>query len=157
MNVSVPIECERATPSERAALLALMRSELATRLDRIMAVMGLTWTQFEGLYQSRGEVRTIRVADVVAGYYWIEQRCRELHLHAIIVLPEHRGRGIGGSALRGLEAEFAGRVDLIELGVEQGNTGARSLYTRAGFVVEEVLPDLGFEVMRKRIGGEPAN
>jgi len=157
MNVAAQVESVCATPAERAALLELMRGELASRLDRIMALMGLTWPAFEKLYESRGEVRTIRADGIVAGYDWIEHRGRELHLHAIILLPEHRGRGIGGTVLRALEREFAGRVDVIELGVEQDNTGARSFYLREGFAAERVLPDLGFEVMRKRVRGEPAN
>jgi ribosomal protein S18 acetylase RimI-like enzyme len=151
------IDCSPAMGTERRELLDLMRAELASRLDQIMTLMGLTWPEFERLYESRGEVRTIRVEGAVAGYYWIERRGRELHLHAIIVLPKHRGRGIGGAALRGLEREFAGWVDVIERGVEQGNTGARSLYVREGFVVEEVRPDLGFEIMRKHVVDEPAN
>jgi ribosomal protein S18 acetylase RimI-like enzyme len=134
-----------------------MRDELADRFDRIMRLIGLTWSQLEGLYESRGEVRTLKRGRVVEGYYWIEQRGRELHLHAIFVLPEQRGRGVGSAALRSLEDEFRGKVDVIELGVEQDNVGARSLYERHGFKVEQVLPDLGFDIMRKRLGGEPSD
>ena len=59
--------------------------------------------------------------------------------------------------LEGLEDEFRGRVDVIELGVEQDNVIAQSLYTAQGFTVEDVLPELGFEIMRKRLSDEPAN
>ncbi|HVP57411.1 MAG TPA: GNAT family N-acetyltransferase [bacterium] len=145
------IESAPATPAERARLLALMRKELASRVDRILTLMGLTWPQFEALYASRGEARTIRRDGVVVGYCWIEQRARELHLHAIFVLPEERGRGIGSRALRGLESEFRGKVDVIELGVEQTNTAAKALYERQGFKVEQVLSELGFDIMRKHL------
>ena len=151
------IECSPATDSERRELMRLMRDELAGRLDRIMSLMGLTWGEFEQLYERRGHVRTVRCDGVVAGYYWIEQRSRELHLHAIFVLPEHRGRGVGRAALEGLEDEFRGKVDVIELGVEQDNVIAKSLYTAQGFTVEDVLPELGFEIMRKRLSDEPAS
>jgi len=150
------IESAPATQSERAALLTLMRNELAGRFDQITRLMGLTWPQFEALYESRGDVRTLKCSGARVGYCWIEQRGRELHLHALFVLPEHRGRGVGSAALRGLEEEFLGSVDVIEVGVEQDNSRAKSLYERCGFQVTRVLPELGFEIMRKRLGGEPA-
>jgi len=151
------IERSPATDAERGDLLDLMQDELVGRRDRIMSLMGLTWSEFEQLYERRGHVCTVRCVGVVAGYYWIEQRRRELHLHAIFVLPEHRGRGIGGAVLEELEDEFRGKVDVIELGVEQDNVIAKSLYTAQGFAVEDVLPELGFEIMRKRLSNEPAD
>jgi len=150
------IECSPATDVERRELMGLMREELAGRLDRVMSLMGVTWREFEQLYERRGHVRTVRCDGVVAGYYWIEQRGGGLHLHAIFVLPRHRGRGIAGAALESLEDEFRGKVDVIELGVEQDNVIAKSLYTAQGFTVEDVLPELGFEIMRKRLSDEPA-
>lgn len=156
MDAHVEIECRRATSAEREDLLSMMRHELASSIDRIMTFMGITWPQFEQLYGSRGEVRAVRVDGKAAGYCWIELRGRELHIHAIFVLPERRGRGIGRAMLRHLEAEFHDKVDLIELGVETGNAIAKSLYAREGFVVAHTLPDIGFEIMRKPVHGEPA-
>jgi ribosomal protein S18 acetylase RimI-like enzyme len=142
-----------ATPAERAALWALMREELAGQLDRIAQAMGLSWAQFEALYAARGEVRTLRSAGEVAGYSWIELRDRELHLHALFVLPERRGRGIGAAALRSLEAAFRAQVDVIELGVSEDNPRARALYERCGFEIEATLPDVGYPIMRKWLRG----
>lgn len=150
MDTPLSFRFAPATPSERAELLALVRANLADRCDQIMAAIGLTWPQFEELYASRGEVRTLRCGDAAAGYCWIEERDRTLHLHALFVLPEEQGRGVGSAALRGLADEFRDRVDAIELGVEQANRRARALYERHGFRVEETLPELGFFIMRKR-------
>ena len=140
-----------ATPAERADLLALMHAELAERLERTLALLGMTWPQFEALVAARGEVRAIEVGGAVAGYVWIEQRGRDLHLHAIIVLAPRRGRGVGSAALRALESEFAGHVDAVELGVEEGNARARAWYLRQGYRVSGFAPELGFEVMRKAL------
>ena len=38
-----------ATVAGRADLLALMRAELAERLERTLALLGMTWPQFEAL------------------------------------------------------------------------------------------------------------
>ncbi len=138
-----------ATPAERAELLALMRTEMAARLQQTLAMLGMTWPQFEAVVAARGEVRAVEVAGTVAGYVWLEQRGRDLHLHAIIVLAPRRGRGVGSAALRALESEFAGRVDAIELGVEASNARVRAWYLRQGYGVTGTLPELGFEIMRK--------
>lgn len=150
------IETTTATPDERGSLLGLMREHMADRLERTLQLMGLTLDQFTELYRTRGEVRTIRHRGAVAGYYWIEKRDRDLHLHAIFVLPEHRGLGIGSAAMQDLEREFESQVDHIELGVHEANEGARSLYLRGRFEVDKTLPELGFVIMRKRLRDEPA-
>ncbi len=152
--MGVDIEMVQATPSERVELLGLIRSELADRGDAIMKAMGLTWDQFEELYETRGEVRTLKRMGAVVGFCWIEHRGSELHLHAIFVLPEQRGRGIGSATLRSLEAEFQDQAEVIELGVENDNAAARRLYERHGFEAAKVLPEVGFTVMRKRVAGE---
>ncbi len=134
-----------------------MRAELAERLGRTLRLLGMTWSQFEALVSARGEVRTIEAAGSAAGYVWIEQRGRDLHLHAIIMLAARRGRGVGSAALHALESEFAGTAEAIELGVEASNARARAWYLRQGYRVTAMLPQLDFEVMRKvlvdRVGG----
>ncbi len=150
----IDIEFSPANPEERRVLLDLMRTELADRMERTLSLMGLTSDAFESLYESRGEVRTIGYSGQVAGHCWIEHRNRELHLHAIFVLSGFRGRGIGTATLRKLEQEYAGAVDLIELGVEQSNPRARALYQRCGYHVVRSLPELGFDIMRRQLDGD---
>jgi ribosomal protein S18 acetylase RimI-like enzyme len=55
-------------------------------------------------------------------------------LESIGVLPEHRGKGIGGALLDAVDREFdaLGVRDVI-LGVLPGNTDAMRLYARRGF------------------------
>jgi ribosomal protein S18 acetylase RimI-like enzyme len=149
VSAMVDVELAGATTEERAALLALMQEDLKDILDLVTKVMGITWPEFVKLYESRGEVRTIKTAGAAVGYLWVEHRNRELHIHAIFVLAGQRGKGIGSAALIALEKEFAGRADALELGVKQTNSGAQRLYRRHGFAVERELADLGFLVMRK--------
>ena len=89
------IDGRPAAPEEKAELLALMRSALADEIDSLINALGITWSEFERLYASRGEVR-------------------------------------------------------------ESNEGARSLYECEGLVTTSTLPEIGFVVMRRPIGGEPA-
>ena len=117
--------------------------------ERIYVELGLTAEDVARLPHEVGELREVEEDGAVAGYAWIELRERTLHVHALLLEPEYRGRGIGGRVLRELEEEFRGRADEIELGVESGNEPARRLYERAGF--ERVGERLGFLILRKRI------
>jgi ribosomal protein S18 acetylase RimI-like enzyme len=149
------IDTRLATPEERAKLLAFMRDDLADDIDSLMQVLGITWPEFERVYASRGEVRAVTSDAGPVGYYWMEQRGRELHHHAILVLPEYRGRGVVTMAMRALEEEFRGKADVFELGVRESNEGARSPHRREGFVVTSTRREIGFVVMHKQIGDEP--
>jgi ribosomal protein S18 acetylase RimI-like enzyme len=148
------IETRAATQDERDEFLRLIRGHLGADFDSLQGRAGLSWPEFEALYRTRGEVRAIKSEGAVVGYDWIERRERELHLHALFVFPPHRGQGIGSAAIQALEEEFRQEADFIELGVEESNEQARSLYERLGFVVEGRMLDLGFLILRKRLGGE---
>ena len=66
-----------------------------------------------------------------------------LNIHDLAVLPEHRGRGVGGALLRAVE-EHARRHNCckLTLEVQDDNPRARALYDRFGFedVVVQKLP-----------------
>jgi ribosomal protein S18 acetylase RimI-like enzyme len=115
--------------------------------ERIYAELGLTAEEVARLPYEIGELREIEEGGAVAGYTWIEMRDRTLHVHALLLEPAFRGRGIGGRVLSELEDEFRGQIDEIELGVEPGNARALRLYERAGF--ERSGERLGFLIMRK--------
>ena len=85
----------------------------------------------------------------VTGYYWIEERGRELHLHGLVVKGDFQGKGIGTQTLQMLWDEHKDTKDFIELGVRQNNTGAIRLYQRLGYQIVQTLQDYGFYVMRK--------
>lgn len=66
------------------------------------------------------------------GRLYIDRRKDEHRLIDIALLPEFRGRGLGGELMRGVldEARAAGK--LVRIHVEQNNPAMR-LYTRLGF------------------------
>jgi ribosomal protein S18 acetylase RimI-like enzyme len=75
----------------------------------------------------------LRAADTWAADTWaIGDRVGEIE--SLSVLPEHRGRGLGGRLLEGLEAALReqGVNDLI-LGLLPGNEDAARLYARRGY------------------------
>jgi len=140
-----------ATEEERAAFFPTIVQLLGDDEEDALAHLGMSREELEAAYQEIGEVRTVREGDVSVGTVWVELRDRELHIHGIVVDAEQRGRGIGTAILRGLESEFAGRIDVMELGVRLSNQEARRLYAREGFRDACVSTAPGFVVLRKRL------
>jgi ribosomal protein S18 acetylase RimI-like enzyme len=88
------------------------------------------------------------------GYGFVDDDTPEL---AIAVLPDHRGRGLGGRLLRELLDSAASRFSAVSLSVRADNP-ARRLYERAGFRVvvesEAGVPTAGGSVIMKfELGG----
>jgi ribosomal protein S18 acetylase RimI-like enzyme len=140
---------EAASQEQREIVLTLMREHLADQLESTMALVGMTWPEFVDHYRSVGEVRALVDNQVEIGYVWIEYRERELHIHAIFVLPDFRGLGYGTQAFALLEAEFSGNADVLELGLRSDNRRALALYERLGFIAVRELPDPGYLIMRR--------
>ena len=143
------LTCQLATPEQRKQFLPILRAEMSDYLERTFQLMGMTWNQFVELYYSTGQVFVVFQNSELAGYYWIEVKAEILHLHGIVILPGFRGIGIGTSVLRNLAEEYASRVRAIELGVQDDNLQAKSLYEREGFKIIKSLSDLKFTIMQK--------
>ena len=81
--------------------------------------------------------------EVRIGRLYVDRREDEIRLIDIALLPEHRGKGIGGSLMRQTldEARMAGKP--VRIHVEHHNP-ARRLYDRLGFrrVEEQGVYDL---------------
>ena len=152
------IEYRTPTPDERARFLDWMREHMAGTVEAVMEFLDITWGGFVELFETVGEVRAVRDGDDLAGFVWIEVRDRDLHVHGIILRPEFRRRGIGAGILEDLEAEFAGKVDAVELGVRMSNEGAIRFYEGHGFRLERSIDEIGFRVYRKAIArpGSPS-
>lgn len=150
--MSQSMEYRSPTVAERDELFELILAELGGQVDDALAFLGMTREQFAQIYQATGEVRVIEEEGTNVGYLWIEQRGRTLHVHALILHPHARGRGIGTRVLQMLRSEFSRRVDEIELGVRDANVAAIRFYERAGFrrVPTETAP--GFSIMRLSLG-----
>jgi ribosomal protein S18 acetylase RimI-like enzyme len=122
-------------------------------MEPVLAAMGVDRAGLEQAMRETGEIRSVLVDGEEAGSIWLELRGRVLHLHALVLDPAVRGRGVGGRVLALLEQEFRGRADELELGVQRGNEPARRLYEKAGFTeVESPHDELGFAVLRRGLG-----
>jgi ribosomal protein S18 acetylase RimI-like enzyme len=80
------------------------------------------------------EDRIILVGEEPAGRFYVDRNESVIRLVDISLLPEHRGRGIGGRLLGELLAEADSTGKPVRLMVERGNP-ARRLYLRLGFRV----------------------
>lgn len=136
---------------EYPTFMSFMFEHARDYLEPSLLLMGIDQAEFELLFRTRGEVRAIEAAGEVAGFYWIEVRDRTLHLHAVIVKPDFQKRGIARAVFEGLEAEFTGKVDAMELGVHRSNSRAKAVYEQAGFRTTRELEEMDFYIMRKAL------
>jgi ribosomal protein S18 acetylase RimI-like enzyme len=121
-------------------------------MEPVLEAAGLDPAELDRAARETGEIRTVLLGGEDVGSVWLELRGRILHLHALVLEPEARGRGVGGRVLALLEEEFRGRADELELGVQRENEAARRLYEKTGFTeVESRHAELGFQVLRRRL------
>ena len=66
------------------------------------------------------------------GRLYIDRREEEHRLIDIALLPEHRGKGLGGRLMDDVLADAAGAGKMVRIHVEQNNPAMR-LYKRLGF------------------------
>lgn len=145
MNVAAAADIRlRALREDDAAFLR--RVYASTRLDEL-APLGWNDAQIDTFIDmqneaqrrdywrnydtSRFQIITYEGAD--AGRLYVERRADELRIVDIALLPEWRGKGIGGHLIGRLfeEADQAGLA--VRIHVEYGNP-AQHLYQRLGFV-----------------------
>jgi len=144
----------QASEEQVVAFLELLREDARDYLDQTIALMGETWEHFVQIAQQVGKVYEVAQNGQPAGYYWIEERGIELHLHGIVVKAEFRGQGIGTAILEKLQEDCAGRMEVIELGVHDSNLQAKALYERMGYVTVRRVEALGFAVMQAQVKGK---
>ena len=137
------------TPDQSDEFLQMMWEDGQAYLENTMRVIQMSWEQYGHIFRTRGEVKAIYQEANLAGFYWIEERDDTLHLHGLILKPEFQGQGIGTAILTMLADRYSGKLDKIELGVYQENTGAIRLYQKMGYVITKSLDDLDFFIMQK--------
>ena len=62
-----------------------MLDHMADYLETLLTSMEMSIEQFSEILRSVGQVYSILEDDHVAGFYWIEERGRELHLHGLVL------------------------------------------------------------------------
>jgi ribosomal protein S18 acetylase RimI-like enzyme len=140
-----------AREEQYESFLDLMRQEAASYLESTMQLMGMPWEEFERLFRTVGSVWGVYQDGTLAGFYWIEERQRVLHLHALVLKVDFQGKGIGSEVLETLARQYSGKMEAIELGVHRSNPRAIALYERAGFQTVKVLEELGFYIMQRSL------
>lgn len=140
-----------ATPEQYDQFLQMMWEDGQEYLRNAMRVMQMTWDEYAQIFRTRGEVRAIDQDADLAGFYWVEERGDTLHLHGLILKAKFQGQGIGTSVLTMLAESYASKMNIIELGVYQANTGAIKLYEKMGYKIIRSLDDLHFYIMQKSL------
>lgn len=92
-------------------------------------------------------MRVLRVDGQAAGYcsWSLGERDDEVKLEQLYLLPEHKGKGLGGLMMRTVEdaCRALGRP-VLYLTVNKGNLDSIAIYRRSGFEVrEEAVFDIG--------------
>lgn len=85
----------------------------------------------------------IEVDGEPAGRLYVDRRPADIRIVDIALLPEHRGRGVGGELIGRLLDEARERGASVSIHVEHGNP-ARRLYERLGF---EPVEERGIHVL----------
>jgi ribosomal protein S18 acetylase RimI-like enzyme len=140
-----------ATPEQYDQFLQMMWEDGQEFLQNAMRVMQMTWDEYAQIFKTRGVVRAIDQDADLAGFYWVEERENTLHLHGLILKAKFQGQGIGTSVLTMLADSYTGKMDTIELGVDQSNSGAIRLYEKMGYKITRSLDDLHFYIMQKSL------
>jgi ribosomal protein S18 acetylase RimI-like enzyme len=137
------------TPEQYDEFLQMIWDDGREYMEIAMGVIQMTWEEYAQFFRTRGVVQAICQDNNLAGFYWIEEREDTLHLHGLILKSEFQGHGIGTAVLSMLADRYTGRLDRIELGVYQKNTGAIKLYEKMGYCITKTLTDPPFHIMQK--------
>jgi ribosomal protein S18 acetylase RimI-like enzyme len=136
------------TDADRELLLAVYASTRTEELDQVAWAPGQReWflrMQFDAQDQEyrrhnpHGSFDVIEVDGQPAGRLYVDRRPGDLRIVDIALLPEFRGRQLGGGLVRDLQRQAAAEGRIVSIHVEAHNRAA-GLYERLGFVVAEEL------------------
>ena len=152
-NNWLPLRFETVKDGGYGELIEMMKQEERDYIELATALEQITWQEFEELFSKIGEVRTIYLGQENAGFFWIEERGRVLHLHGLILKPEFQKRGIGGEVLRRLAQSYRNELDVIQSGVHETNQKGLIFFIKEGFFKLDNESDHGFIILQKPLGG----
>jgi ribosomal protein S18 acetylase RimI-like enzyme len=140
---------EAASAEHYGECMQLMLDEAGGYLQGTLKLMQISMDEFNHLLRTVGTLHAIFDDKQLAGFYWIEEREKVLHLHALLLKQQFQGKGIGTQTLNMLASKYEGTMTTIELGVHDSNEAAIRLYERKGFNTVKRLNDLKFRIMQK--------
>jgi ribosomal protein S18 acetylase RimI-like enzyme len=144
MTVSTRLECADDEPFLRRLIIATIAEELMASLwpeairENLLDMQVRARRNSIRLNYPQGESRIVLVDGADAGWFFVSTRADdtphdEIRLVEIMLLPEHRGKGVGSGLIRDLSSK-ASRAHLpLRLSVDVRNAGAFRLYERLGF------------------------
>jgi len=147
---------EAAFPEQYDDCVKLMMDEAGDYLRGTLKLMQISVDEFNHLLRTVGRLYAIYDDKQMAGFYWIEEREKVLHLHALLLKKHFQGKGIGTQTLNMLASKYKGRLTTIELGVHESNEAAIRMYERNGFSTVRQLEDLKFRIMQKDLSSADA-
>jgi GNAT superfamily N-acetyltransferase len=137
------IELRAVEPGDEQFLLRLYSSSRAGELavvgwqpEQLEAFLEMQYSARERHYREQfpgANDQLVLVGGQPAGRLCVDRGNQELRVVDIALLPEHRGSGIGGALIAGLQEEATTAGLPLALQVEAGNPAA-NLYRRLGFV-----------------------
>jgi ribosomal protein S18 acetylase RimI-like enzyme len=167
MSTRTPHAATTLRPIEPGDRELLLRIYASTRAEELAAV---PWSeqqrqdflrfQFEAQHKyymqhfPRAAFDLILEGGEPVGRLYVDRRDDEIRLIDIALLPEHRGRGLGGAIMRDVLAEGAASGRLVRIHVERGNPAMR-LYRRLGF--EKIEEQGVYHLMEWAPDGRGAN
>ena len=140
---------ETASAEQYDECMKLMLDEAGDYLQGTLRLMQVSMDEFNHLLRTVGTLYSIYDDRQLASFYWIEEREKVLHLHALLLEKQFQGKGIGTQTLNMLTSKYEGTMTTIELGVHESNVGAIRMYERSGFNTVKQLEDLKFRIMQK--------
>jgi ribosomal protein S18 acetylase RimI-like enzyme len=142
-DVAERVSLRPATDEDRPFLLDLYGSTRADELDQVVwgegqreAFLRMQFDLQDAEYRRvhpGGSFDVVEVEDRPAGRLYVGRLPGELRIIDISLLPEHRGRGLGGALITALQREASAAGATVSLHVALRNRAAR-LYERLGFV-----------------------
>ncbi len=153
-NHAIAVTLRPSTPEDDAFLFEVYagtrREELAqTPWDEAQKKTFLTF-QFKAQHQhyqsefADADFHVILDDDAPVGRLYVDRRADEIRILDIALLPEHRGRGIGGTLLDALLAEAEAQGTPVRIFVENHPPRARRFFERLGL---EEAEDHGVSVL----------
>jgi ribosomal protein S18 acetylase RimI-like enzyme len=139
MTVSTRLECAGDEPFLRHLIIATVAEELmaASWPDAIRE--NLLDMQYRARRNSiranfpKGESLIVLVEGGSAGWLFVSTGFDEIRLVDIMILQEHRGKGIGSALIQNLFAKAERAHLALRLSVDVMNAGAIRLYSKLGF------------------------
>jgi len=143
---------QAADPLDTGEYFELMKAESSAYLDHTLELMHSSWDEYARLFRTVGRVVTILQDGQPVGFYWVEEREKVLHLHALILKPAFQGQGIGTQVLNTLRETYCPSFESIELGVHKSNPRALALYRRLGYQEVKYMEEVEFHILRLELG-----